>query len=205
MRLQLATCAIVGYGSTVRQPDAILVAAAGQGDVEAQHALIERLLPRVRRTVRYLAWRSPELDDIIQTVLIEILESCVGYRGESPVEAWADRIATRTTLRLIRRRRLTEAHEEVSDELPEYPMWSHDSELPSELGQKRRMVADLLARLPVERRVALVLKHVHGYSIQEVADATQTKVNTVRDRLRVARGELRKWLLASRKAGGHER
>jgi len=33
---------------------------------------------------------------------------------------------------------------------------------------------------------------VHGYSIQEIAAMTATNFNTVRDRLRVGRAELRK-------------
>lgn len=142
----------------------------------------------------YLAARSPDVDDMTQRALIEVLGSCASYRGESSLEAWADRITTRTVMRLIKKNRASEAREQAVEDVPEYPAWSHDAEVPADVSDQRREMAALLARLPEERREAMVLKHVHGYSVEEIAEATKSKVNTVRDRLRVARAELRKWL-----------
>jgi len=152
----------------------------------------------------YLASRSPDVDDMTQRSLIEVLGACGTYRGESTVEAWADRITTRTVMRLIKRSRLSEAREQGVDEVPEYPEWSRDIQNPAEVSDQRRAMATLLARLPEERREAMVLKHVHGYSVEEIAAATQTKVNTVRDRLRVARAELRTWLNEAPDGGDRE-
>lgn len=178
----------------VHQEDASLVEAAARGDQQARRSLVERLIGRVRSTVVYLSPSSPDIDDITQRALMEILGSCNTYRGESRLEAWADRIVTRTALRQLQNRRTAEAREQGVDEVPEYPDWSHASQSPTELADEQREVATLLAKLPAERREALVLKHVQGYSVEEIAAATHTKVNTVRDRLRVGRAQLRAWL-----------
>jgi len=188
----------------VHEGDSTLVAAAARGDEQARRELVNRLLGRVRSTVMYLASRSPDVDDMTQRSLIEVLGACGTYRGESTVEAWADRITTRTVMRLIKRSRLSEAREQGVDEVPEYPEWSRDIQNPAEVSDQRRAMATLLARLPEERREAMVLKHVHGYSVEEIAAATQTKVNTVRDRLRVARAELRTWLNEAPDGGDRE-
>ena len=66
----------------------MLVAAAARGDERARRELVTRLLGRVRSTVMYLAARSPDVDDMTQRSLIEVLGSCATYRGESTVEAW---------------------------------------------------------------------------------------------------------------------
>lgn len=188
----------------MHQHDVTLVAAAARGDDRARRELVTRLLGRVRSTVRYLAAQSSEVDDMTQRTLIEILTSCATYRGESSLEAWAARIATRTVMRLIKERRQAEVREEAVDDLPEFPDWSVQTDDPDVLSDRRRQMAGLLARLPDERREALVLKHVHGYSVEEVAQATNTKVNTVRDRLRVARAELRAWLTGTDERDDHE-
>lgn len=100
-------------------------------------------------------------------------------------------------MRLLKKSRTAEAREQAVEVMPEYPEWSRESQVPAEASDQRRAMAGLLARLPDERREAMVLKHVHGYSVEEIAEATNAKVNTVRDRLRVARAELRAWLNAS--------
>lgn len=183
--------------------DASLTAAAARGDQKARRSLVERLLSRVRSTVTYLSPTSPDIDDITQRALMEILASCDTYRGESRLESWADRIVTRTAIRLLQQRRVGDAREQGVDEVPEYPEWSHPMQSPNETAGEQREVAALLARLPPERREALVLKHVQGYSVEEIAAATNTKINTVRDRLRVGRAELRA-LLSGREPGSDD-
>lgn len=189
----------------MHEEDARLVAAAARFDERARRELVGRLLGRVRSTVMYLAARSPDVDDMTQRALIEVLGSCSTYRGESPLESWAASITTRTVMRLIKQRRTAEAREQAVEVMPEYPEWSRESQAPAEASDQRSAMALVLARLPEERREAMVLKHVHGYSVEEIAVATNTKVNTVRDRLRVARAELRAWLSAPDSTEGGDR
>lgn len=174
--------------------DLALTAAAAQGQQEARRQLVVRLLPRVRSTVRYLASRSPDVDDMTQRALVELLGAAGSFRGESSLDTWADRVTTRVVYRLLHKRRLQSEREEGVDEAPEFPDWSREPSDPGERLHLRKALAALLARLPEERRVALVLKHVHGYSVEEIAEQTRAPVNTVRDRLRVARAELRRWM-----------
>jgi RNA polymerase sigma-70 factor (ECF subfamily) len=57
-----------------------------------------------------------------------------------------------------------------------------------------RPLVEYLAELPETRRVALVLRHVMGYSIEEIAELTEVSPNTVKDRLLRAREQVRKTL-----------
>jgi DNA-directed RNA polymerase specialized sigma24 family protein len=47
----------------------------------------------------------------------------------------------------------------------------------------------VLSELPEARRTVLVLRHVIGWSIQEIAEYTSVSVNTVKDRLLSARDQ----------------
>jgi RNA polymerase sigma factor (sigma-70 family) len=57
-----------------------------------------------------------------------------------------------------------------------------------------RAIIEYLGELPETRRVALVLRHVMGYSIDEIAELTEVSVNTVKDRLHQGREQVRKTL-----------
>ena len=70
-----------------------------------------------------------------------------------------------------------------------------------------RPILDYLAELPETRRVALVLRHVMDYSIEEIAELTGVSPNTVKDRLLHAREQVRRNIrreiaLVPRRPGG---
>jgi len=143
--------------------------------------------------VTYLAPNHPDADDLVQRSLIEILRSAGSFRGESSLETWADRIAARTSMRLIKQRA---HHAEVVTLVAEpEPEEFLSGEAEVEKASLRRRLTALLSRISPERRAAVVLHYVHGYSVQEVAELTETPANTVRDRLRVGKSLLRKYLL----------
>jgi RNA polymerase sigma-70 factor (ECF subfamily) len=155
--------------------------------------MAERLIDRVRTTVSYLAPNHPDADDLVQRALIEILRSAGSFRGESALETWADRIASRTAMRLLKQRaRHAEVVTLVAEPEPEEFLSGEDEAAKAGL---RTRLAGLLSRLSPERRAAVVLHYVHGYSVQEISEITETPANTVRDRLRVGKALLRKYLL----------
>ncbi|NJK31187.1 MAG: DUF134 domain-containing protein [Deltaproteobacteria bacterium] len=53
-------------------------------------------------------------------------------------------------------------------------------------------VGEYLDALSDERREALILRHVFDHSIDDIAELTGVSRNTVKDRLRVAREQIRK-------------
>jgi RNA polymerase sigma-70 factor (ECF subfamily) len=164
-----------------------LAQAAAAGDVHAQRELVTRLLPRVRRTVGWLVGADRDADDFVQLALVEVLRSAGGFRGESSLETWADRIAVRTARHALRKRRDREMVVVAE------PRDDSGATGDADAGQLlRRDVARALSCVPAERRVCLVLKLVYQYSVAEIAEMTGARVNTVRDRLRVGRRELRK-------------
>ena len=67
---------------------------------------------------------------------------------------------------------------------------TEESALPDEYLRRRRLVA-LLDQLPHEQRYALVLHHVVGMSVEEIAIDTAAKAETVRTRLRLGKRRLR--------------
>ncbi|NUO49039.1 MAG: RNA polymerase sigma factor [Polyangiaceae bacterium] len=165
--------------------DRELLEAASSGDRAALDTLAKRIAPRVKRLARALAAGRPAWEDAAQQSLLEILGSTHTFDGRSSFERWADRITARTTLRLLSRERsvsLTRDPEREVDDLAVDPPGSHD--VASD-------VQRFLARLSLERRVAIVLHHVAGYSVEEVAAISGVPTDTAKSRLLTARRELR--------------
>ncbi|MFO8070496.1 MAG: sigma-70 family RNA polymerase sigma factor [Polyangia bacterium] len=173
--------------------DLSLTRAASAGDREAQRRLAERLAGPVRTTVGYLLGGDSDAEDVSQLAIVEILRAAGSFRQEGTLGAFAQRIATRTTMRhLRRRRRRAEVHRLAGDggRAPVCP----DESL--QRTQLRARLAAALQKLSFERRLAVVLHHVQGWSIAEIAELTEAPPNTVRDRLRQGRRLLRKRVMA---------
>jgi RNA polymerase sigma-70 factor (ECF subfamily) len=181
-------------GKVTREPvassaarDRQLLEAAAGGDRRAGEALLRELLPRVRNLVRYFVRGDSEVDDIAQEALLNILRGASTYRGEGNVRSWADRIVVRTVFAHIRRARIARArHVEYTPDLA--PVSDADT---GHNFLARRKAVRALDSVPDEQREVLVMHHVLGLSVREIADETSTPFETVRSRLRLGMARLR--------------
>ncbi len=150
------------------------------GERRAQQDLLTRLAPRARRVSLALLRDAADADDAAQGALLEVLRSAHTYGGAASVERWADRIVARTAIRLARdnRRRVP-------------PEAAPESASPPSLEGAAHDVRRYLEVLPEAQRTTLVLRHVMGCSIEEIAATTGVPVNTVKDRLVRALGQIR--------------
>jgi RNA polymerase sigma-70 factor, ECF subfamily len=169
------------------------VAAAVAGDERARARLVEALLPRARNLVRFLVRGDAESDDIVQDALVIMLERLASYRGEARLERWADGVVMRVTLHHLRRlrRRLRRFVSRPPEELESQP----DVLVPAPVLRSyaaRREVIAALDRLPYKQRHALVLHHVLGMTVHEVAAELGVPHETLHSRLRAGMKTLRR-------------
>jgi len=163
------------------------VAAAIAGDRRALEVVVTRLLPRLRNLVRYLVRGDSDADDIAQEAMVAVVRGLPGFRGEGALESWADRVVVRETFACLRRAR--RARDRI-DRGADLSMVPHPEGGPDTYAERRR-VARLLDDLPDDQRHALVLHHVLGLSVPEIAAEVSAPVETVRSRLRLGMGRLR--------------
>ncbi|AUX26479.1 ECF family RNA polymerase sigma factor [Sorangium cellulosum] len=170
-------------------PDLERMRRAGAGDAAAQAWLMTQVISRVRRIARAFVRTSADADDAAQLALLAILESAATYRGEAAVEAWARRIAVRTVLRYARQQRRDGApvapESAIDEELVDTPRQRPGEALPRE-------VREYLDGLPEAQRDVIILHHALEYSIEEIAGMTEVSPDTVKSRLRLGIGALRK-------------
>ncbi|SCG61877.1 sigma-70 family RNA polymerase sigma factor [Micromonospora humi] len=156
--------------------------AARHGDPAAQAAFVRATQAEVWRFTAALV--GPDsADDLTQETYLRALRALPGFEGRSSARTWLLGIARRTCadhLRtVVRRRRLDERLAAQA---------ATDRPHPDPAGQLG--AADLVRRLPAERRSAFVLTQLLGLSYAEAADVEGVPVGTIRSRVARARDEL---------------
>jgi RNA polymerase sigma-70 factor, ECF subfamily len=132
---------------------------AQTGDRRAIHFLYIRFTPDVRRYVRSLVKDPHEAEDITQTVFMKMIASIDRYEPrEVPFVAWLLRIARNTALSHFRSHRLVPVEEVIAE--------GDDGRRRREHGRALRAAINAL---PEEQRRVVVLRHLLGLSVDEIA------------------------------------
>jgi len=147
------------------------VARAKQGDAHAVRQLYSRFAPAVRQYVASLVRDADLADDVVQTTFLKVLTRIGRYEARDvPFEGWLLRVARNAAYDELRRRRVREAA----------PLADHDgSGLAPAAVRDRSDVPDALEKLPAAWREVLVLRHVVGLSVTEVAERLGTDRRSV--------------------------
>ena len=157
------------------------------GDGPSWRALYDRHFVRVLRLVHALGIADGEADDLCQEIFVIVYRHLRSFRGEARLATWIHRLATREAFRHVKRRRMRRALLSLlSRERPPEPPrdWAENE------AARRQYLGQLLARLPPERRLALVLFEIDGKSVEEIAELCGCAVNTVWTRIHRARVQL---------------
>ena len=137
--------------------------------------------------------RNPVMaQDLAQEAFVRAHRALGGFRGQSQVRSWLYRIATNLALNAVQRRK-----EYPSDSLPDQPA-RRDPARDTEVSALRHELESAISELPDKLKKPLVLREYEHMSYQEIADALDLPINTVRTRILRARRSLRERMEAWR-------
>jgi RNA polymerase sigma-70 factor (ECF subfamily) len=162
------------------------------GDAAAAEVLARRACRLALRTAAVILHSREEAADVAQDVAVDVLRSLPKLRQPEAFDAWVHRITVRHALRLLRRRRATQAVETPLALIAERdePLALEDSDRAA-LVAARSMLAAALAKLPPRQRLALALRYVHDLSDAEIAAALGCRIGTAHSLLSRGRAGLR--------------
>jgi RNA polymerase sigma-70 factor (ECF subfamily) len=178
----------------VHDTDQVLVAAAKRGDLDAFEVLVRRHEAVVYRQVRAIVGSQTEdADDIAQEVFVRAYRFLGKFRGDSTFRSWLYRVAINVTRTYHGRRARQQMVWADSGEGTDASVIDRHSDLEDLEGGflRRDVIAKALASLPSELRESVVLRDVHGFEYQEIADAMGVPLGTVESRIFRARQRLR--------------
>lgn len=148
----------------------------------------------VWRGARRLGMREAELDDIVQEVFVVAHRRLAEFEGRSAITTWLFGITYRV-VRDHRRAAAARARREA-DATGGRPPTEPDRKLSRT--QTAELLDTLLAKLDDDQRAVLVMAEVAQMTAPEIAELTDTKLNTVYSRLRLARQAFENALAAYR-------
>ena len=155
----------------------------------------ERVFPAVLGTAMRLTRSREEAEDLTQEALVRAYEAYDRFDGAN-FKAWILRIVTNLYINRYRQRQRAPHLSSLEDDNAIEPM-STEAEIPDRilfdnaLGQE---VEAALKKVPEDFRLAVILSDIEGMSYQEIADATEVPIGTVRSRIARGRALLRRAL-----------
>jgi RNA polymerase sigma-70 factor, ECF subfamily len=167
-----------------------LVLAARAGSRDATRALYERTADMAIGLAFRLLGNDHEIDDLVQDAYISAFTGLHNLLEPQAFPSWIASIVVRTVQKRLtkRKRRQTLGLVRTLEVDPDLMVGQGT---PPDVGAEIRRLYRAVALLPPEERVAIVLRHVEGCSIDEIATAMDLSVSTVKRRLNAAEEMLR--------------
>lgn len=191
--LDLADLKSLSNSEGEHEPLAEVVARAKAGDPAAFERLLLEHEKMVLNTAYKLLGNLDDACDAAQEVFLRFHRSLRSFDEQRPLAPWLYRIAV-NVCRQIGRKRTCRSEVSLESEMEAVERGRatrEDAELNIERNQQRRILAELLERLPQREREALVLRDIEGLDTSKVAEILNVKAVTVRSSLSSARTKLR--------------
>jgi RNA polymerase sigma-70 factor, ECF subfamily len=193
---------------TDTRSDEALMLAFRAGEAAAFDVLYQRHRTWLYNTLcRQLQDRS-KADDVFQETWLSLVRSATRYEPKAKFSSW---------LYLLARQRLVDQWRQINPDIESstFNTDAHEAEQPDLVAaladesadpmrqlERQQMIAQLesaISLLPTLQREALLLAEYADLSLEEIASATGTSRETVKSRLRYARGKLAQMLVGVNK------
>jgi RNA polymerase sigma-70 factor (ECF subfamily) len=166
--------------------DSALIASIAHGNQTAFRELHARYYHRITHFVRAATDRSDLVDEVANDTLWVVWQCAARFRGESKVSTWIMGISRNLSFKAVRA--MGRSHDEVSDALEEQVYE------PSSQSELTQWIDEALARLPSEQRTVLEMFYGLDQSCEEISQALNCPLNTVKTRMFHGRRKLRELL-----------
>lgn len=168
--------------------DDALVERAKRGDARALDIIARAELPKVERLLLRILGPRIDMEDLVQTVFVEMCRALPGFRGDSAISTFVGGI----TVRVARRAMRPSAWRRRRAELVEEPVSiSAGPERDLMASEQLRRVRLALQNISDKKRIAFLLWALEGLSFEEVAATMGASVSATRSRVFYAQKELK--------------
>jgi RNA polymerase sigma-70 factor, ECF subfamily len=187
----------VVHGMVLDGNDREVIKACQHGEAEAFRALFEAHKDKVYSIALRFGGNSAVAMDIAQDVFLKLLSSIQEFRGDSSFDSWLYRLVINRCLDYQRRsRRLIPILEGLLDAVRSHKDSALDDLLRAET---RNQVQQVVAKLPPDQRIVIVLRYTEGLSYDQIAEILDCSPGTVASRLNRAHKALERRLACIRR------
>ncbi len=175
--------------------------AAKHGDISAFEALISLYEKKIYNICLRILTNEQDAYDATQEVCIKIWKQLQHFKGESKLSTWIYRVATNECLDKLRkaknRRQISLFQVTEKDNEMKIINKSSENEHVENIVENKALqeiLKQAVSELKEEHRVMIVLRDIHEYAYDEIADILSISLGTVKSRISRARLALKKIL-----------
>lgn len=183
------------------QDDQVLIERAQKGDRGAFDSLVRRHERRAYQYAFRLTSNPEEAADVVADAFVRVFAALHNFKGQSAFSTWLYRILTncfldmrkkdkskyQTSLESALQTEEGEVERQIEDDGP-----SPGEE--AERMERARAVQGAIEQLPEYQRAMIMMYHAEGLAYEEIAEALDLPIGTVKSRLNRARLSLRELL-----------
>ena len=156
--------------------------------------MIQQYYAAIYRLAGSILYDSDEAKDATQDTFITAMTKLDQYQVGTNFKAWLYAIAVNTCRGYMRKRKRRESLNKVLTTVQALAAHPPSPERSVLQGEMRSQLWDAVDQLSDKHRITVVLRMVHGLTIQEIAQVLETKEKTVYSRLYSAFHKLRQQL-----------
>lgn len=180
--------------------DKELVDRVKAGDKQAFNLLVQKYQHKLVKLISRYVHDPAEATDVAQEAFIKAYRAIPNFRGDSSFYTWLYRIGINTAKNhLVSQGRRPPDSDIDAQDAERYDIDSRlkDQETPEALAQRdeiQRTVFEAIEQLPDDLRTAITLRELEGLTYEEIAQAMDCPIGTVRSRIFRARDAIDKRL-----------
>ncbi len=185
----------MGTPTSTGMLSAVMLFRRGDPKRERFERLAEQVFPSLFGTALRLTRDREDASDLTQEAVIRAYEAFDRFDGRN-FKAWMLRILTNLYINRYRQRKREGLTESLDDEYAAEPV-AAEGNTPDRLLFDNLVGAEVeeaLGKVPADFRMTVLLSDVEGMTYEEIAEATNVPIGTVRSRLARGRAILRREL-----------
>jgi len=167
-----------------------LITQAAGGDTDAFEDIYRKASGYVHTIALRITNNTEDAEDVTQEVFVSLHKSLWKFRFKSSFKTWIYRVTVNRAITLYNKRKKKQTGTVPFEEHMERSDGPYEEISELENKEREELVAQMLEVLPPEQRACVVLKEIEGLKYEEIAKTLKIKINTVRSRLKRARGKL---------------
>lgn len=164
------------------------------GDVTSFEKLVDKYKKPVLNTIYRLINQKEDAEDLTQEVFLKIYQSAEKYTPQAKFTTWLYKIVYNTSFSYLKKRKnFKPLSLEVESTIPDKALSIEEQVIQAETAEGIKKAVD---SLPVQQRMAIILKQYDDLSYEEIAEIMKTSVSSVKSLLFRARENLKDRLKA---------